>query len=295
MERRNMVEDAHSKLSVVKQCQLLEVNRSTLYYKPVPVSEEELAIMRRLDELYTEHPYLGARKLEVLLKNDGYLVNHKRVSRLMREMGIEAIYPKPKTSIIAPENTVYPYLLRNVAIVAPDQVWATDITYIRMQQGFIYLSAILDWFSRYIIAWGLSISMDLEFCLEVLEEALSQGKPDIFNTDQGSQYTSPQHTGILEAAGVAVSMDGRGRYLDNIFTERLWRTVKYEEVYIKDYESIQEARISLRAYIQFYNHVRPHQALGYQTPYEVYRNKKGLYREAIQSPDGLQTASLHRV
>jgi len=295
MERRNRVEEAHPQLSVVRQCQLLEVNRSTLYYKPVPVSEEELAIMRRLDELYTEHPYLGARKLEVLLKRDGYWVNHKRVSRLMREMGIEAIYPKPKTSIIAPENTVYPYLLRNVPIVTPDQVWATDITYIRMQQGFIYLSAILDWFSRYIVAWGLSISMDLEFCLEVLEEALSLGKPSIFNTDQGSQYTSPQHTGALEAVGVKVSMDGRGRYLDNIFTERLWRTIKYEEVYIKDYDSIQEARSSLRAYIQFYNHVRPHQALDYQTPYEVYQNKKGLCREAIQSPNGLQTASLHRV
>ncbi|NDG27473.1 MAG: IS3 family transposase [Proteobacteria bacterium] len=295
MERRPMIEASHTELSVVRQCQLLNVNRSTWYYQPVPISAEELAIMKRLDELYTAHPFLGARKLTYLLTQEGYGVNHKRVSRLMREMGLEAIYPKPKTSITAPENKIYPYLLRNVSIVTPDQVWATDITYIRMHQGFIYLSAILDWFSRYIIAWGISISMDLEFCLDVLGQALALGTPNVFNTDQGSQYTSPQHTGMLETAGIEVSMDGRGRYLDNIFTERLWRTIKYEEVYLKDYESIQEARSSLKAYIQFYNLERPHQALGYQTPYQVYQNRSGLCREAIQSPVGLQTASLHPV
>jgi putative transposase len=295
MERRTMIEAHHPELSVFRQCQLLNVNRSTWYYQPVPISEEELAIMKRLDELYTAHPFLGVRKLTVLLAQNGYRVNHKRVSRLMREMGLETIYAKPKTSIMAPENKIYPYLLRDVPIVTPDQVWATDLTYIRMHQGFIYLSAILDWFSRYIIAWGLSITMDLEFCLEVLEQALALGKPGIFNSDQGSQYTSPQHTGALEAAGIRVSMDGRGRYLDNIFTERLWRTIKYEEVYLKDYETIQEARSSIKAYIQYYNHERPHQALDYQTPYQVYQSQKGLYREAIQSPIGLQTASLHPV
>src|SRR6185369_8862237 len=257
-----MIEATHPELSVVRQCELLAVNRSSWYYKPVPVSQEELALMKRLDELYTAHPFLGSRKLSHLLGLEGHQAEYKRVCRLMKQMGLETIYPKPKTSIAAPENKVYPYLLRDVAIVTPDQVWATDITYIRMHQGFIYLSAILDWFSRYIIAWDLSISMDLAFCLDVLEEALALGTPETFNTDQGSQYTSPQHTGMLEAAGIRVSMDGRGRYLDNIFTERLWRTIKYEEVYLKDYESIQEARRSLKAYIHFYNHERPHQALG---------------------------------
>jgi len=290
-----MIEATHPELSVVRQCQLLNVNRSTWYYQPVPISAEELVIMKRLDELYTAHPFLGVRKLTVLLAHEGFRVNHKRVTRLMREMGLETIYAKPKTSIIAPENKIYPYLLRDVPIVTPDQVWATDLTYIRMRQGFIYLSAILDWFSRYIIAWGLSITMDLEFCLEVLEQALTLGTPGVFNSDQGSQYTSPQHTGVLEAAGIRVSMDGRGRYLDNIFTERLWRTIKYEEVYLKDYESIQEARSSMKAYIQYYNYERPHQALDYQTPYQVYQSQKGLCREAIQSPIGLQTASLHPV
>jgi putative transposase len=290
-----MIERDYPGLSMVQQCQLLQVNRSSLYYQPVLVSEEELAIMKRLDELYTAHPFYGVRKLTVLLGNEGFRINHKRVSRLMREMGLAAIYQKPKTSVIAPENKIYPYLLRAIAIISPDQVWATDITYIRMKQGFIYLSAILDWFSRYIIAWGLSINMDLDFCLDVLQQGLLVGTPGIFNTDQGSQYTSPQHTGLLEASGVNVSMDGRGRYLDNIFTERLWRTVKYEEVYLKDYQSIQEARISMREYIRFYNEERPHQSLDYQTPQQVYRKEKGLYREAIQNPNGFQTASLQPV
>lgn len=295
LERRARIEATHPELSVVRQCELLAVNRSSWYYKPVPVSQEELALMKRLDELYTAHPFLGSRKLSHLLGLEGYQAEYKRVCRLMKQMGLETIYPKPKTSISAPENKVYPYLLRDVTIVTPDQVWATDITYIRMHQGFIYLSAILDWFSRYIIAWDLSISMDLAFCLGVLEEALALGTPETFNTDQGSQYTSPQHTGMLEAAGIRVSMDGRGRYLDNIFTERVWRTIKYEEVYLKDYETIQEARRSLKAYIHFYNHERPHQALDYQTPYQVYQSQRGLYREAIQSPGGLQTASLHPI
>jgi putative transposase len=274
VERRALIEPAHADLSVVQQCHLLDFNRSTWYYKPVPVSEEDLAIMKRLDELYTAYPFLGSRKLSVLLGKDGYCVNHKRVNRFMREMGLETIYCKPKTSVSTPENKVYPYLLRDVAIVTPDQVWATDITYIRMNRGFICLSAILEWFSRYIIAWGVSITMDLAFCLDVLGQALSLGTPSLFNTDQGSQYTSPQHTGALEAAGVQVSMDGRGRYLDNIFTERLWRTIKYEEVYLKKYETIQEARSNLTGYIQFYNFQRPHQALDYQTPFQVYQNKQ---------------------
>lgn len=278
-ERLKMIEVASPQLSIVEQCQILSVNRSRLYYKPVPVSEEELAIMRALDELYTAYPFYGARRMTVALQNMGFLVNHKRVSRLMREMGIEAIYPKPRTSIANPEHKVYPYLLRGMEINRPNLVWATDITYIRMQQGFVYLSAIMDWFSRYVVSWELSICMDMALCLGVLEDALSFGTPRYFNSDQGSQYTSQQHTSRLESAGVEVSMDGRGRYLDNIFVERLWRSLKYEEVYLKDYESVPDARTNIGSYIQFYNERRPHQALGYRTPYEVFSSRECPARE----------------
>lgn len=265
-----MIEPGYPGFSLVRQCHLLEVNRSTHYYQPVPISEEELAIMRALDALYTRYPFFGGRKMTVKLNDLGFQVNLKRVRRLMKVLGIEAIYPKPNTSKSNPEHKVYPYLLRGVAITEPDQVWATDMTYIRMREGFIYLSAIIDWLSRYILAWDLSIGMEAEFCVGVLEDALKRGKPATFNSDQGSQYTSLKHTGVLESHGIRISMDGRGRCFDNIFVERLWRTIKYEEVYLKEYETIREARNSLKEYIRFYNQERPHQALNYRTPESVY-------------------------
>jgi putative transposase len=270
MERKAMIEPGYPGYSLARQCHLLDVNRSSYYYEPVPVSEEDLAIMRALDELYTQYPFFGGRKMTVKLNERGFRVNLKRVRRLMKVLGIEAIYPKPNTSKNNPEHKIYPYLLRGVSITQPDQVWATDMTYIRMREGFIYLSAIIDWLSRYILAWDISIGMEAEFSVSVLKEALGRGKPGTFNSDQGSQYTSLKHTGVLEAHGIQISMDGRGRCFDNIFVERLWRTIKYEEVYLKEYETIKEARSNLKKYIEFYNRERPHQGLNYRTPESVY-------------------------
>ena len=226
--------------------------------------------MRLIDEQYTQTPFYGSRRMTAWLASQGFPVNRKRVSRLMRRMGIEAIYPKKRLS--RPDVTAkkYPYLLRDMAIDRPDQVWAADITYIRMKHGFIYLVAIMDWFSRYVLAWAVSITMDVDFCVEALGHALGTAKPEIFNTDQGSQFTSRSFTGVLEAEDIMISMDGRGRVYDNIFVERLWRSVKYEEVYLKEYETVREAVSNLRAYFGFYNQERPHQALGYKTPYQFY-------------------------
>jgi len=226
--------------------------------------------MRLLDEQYTRTPFYGSRRLSAWLQTQGYAVNRKRVQRLLGIMGLEAIYPKPKTSLAHAGHAVYPYLLRNVTIERVNQVWSTDITYIRLRGGFIYLVAILDWFSRYVLAWQVSITMEADFCVETLEQALGQARPEIFNSDQGSQFTSAQFTGRLAAAGVQISMDGQGRCLDNIFVERLWRSVKYEEVYLKDYESAFVATASLGQYFDFYNRERLHQALNYRTPHEVY-------------------------
>lgn len=226
--------------------------------------------MRLIDEQYTQTPFYGSRRMTAWLVNQGFPVNRKRVSRLMRRMGIEAIYPKKRLSLPDAAAKKYPYLLRGMAIDRPDQVWAADITYIRMKHGFIYLVAIMDWFSRYVLAWGVSITMDVDFCVEALGHALETGKPEIFNTDQGSQFTSRSFTGVLETEGIVISMDGRGRVYDNIFVERLWRSVKYEEVYLKEYETVREAVSSLRAYFGFYNQKRFHQALGYKTPYQLY-------------------------
>jgi putative transposase len=226
--------------------------------------------MRLIDELYTKYPFYGVRRITNALKRLGRCINHKRVARLMRLMGLEAIYPKPRLSVANKEHRKYPYLLRNLSIMRPDQVWSTDITYIRLRHGFVYLAAIMDWFSRYVISWSLSITLDADFCVDMLKKALMKARPQIFNSDQGVQFTSEAFTGVLEDHGVRISMDGRGRAFDNIFVERLWRSVKYEEVYLKDYSGVRDAKDSLRRYFEFYNNDRPHQSLGYRTPEEVY-------------------------
>jgi len=265
-----MIEKNNPKTSVRRQCALLSLNRSSVYYDPRPESDWNDRLMRRLDELYTAHPFLGYRKLAKLLQREGHAVNGKRVLRLLRRLGLQAIYPKPNTSAPHPKHPIYPYLLRNLAITGSCQVWATDITYIRLRRGFCYLIAVIDWYSRYIVSWRLSATMETAFCVEALRDSLTQGTPNIFNTDQGSQFTSFPFTDVLRDAGVRISMDGRASYQDNIFTERFWRSVKYEEVYIKDYATIEEARAGLTGYIAFYNNQRPHQALAYQTPEQVH-------------------------
>ena len=274
-----MIEAEHPVLSVRRQCELLGLVRSGLYYEPQGESPENLALMRLLDEAYTAWPFYGVRKMTAHLVREGQTVNVKRVRRLMRWMGLEAIYPRKRLSVPGEGHKRYPYLLRGVEIVRPDQVWSADITYIRLRRGFLYLAAILDWYSRHVLSWTLSSSLDAAFCVWALEEALSRGRPEIFNTDQGVQFTSEGFTGILESRGIAISMDGRGRVFDNIFSERLWRTVKYEEVYLKDYADPREAREGLRAYFRFYNEQRPHQALDYRTPAEVYEGRAGGERD----------------
>jgi putative transposase len=256
---------------VARQCHLLGINRSGLYYQPKGDSDEDLVLMKLIDHQYLETPFYGARKIAVWLKKQkGISVNRKRVRRLMQRMGIRAVYRRPRTSKPAPGHKVYPYLLRDLKITRPNQVWAADITYIPMARGFLYLVTIIDWYSRYVISWRLSNTFDTDFCIAALEEALSKGNPEIFNTDQGSQFTSEAFTDLLKEHGVRISMDGKGSYNDNLFIERLWRTVKYEEVYLKAYEDGREARISLGEYFHFYNTTRPHQSLGYLTPGEVY-------------------------
>jgi putative transposase len=256
---------------VRRQCELLGLARSSLYYGPAGESAEDLRLMRRIDQEYTAHPFLGSRRLTKWLIEQGEAVNRKRVQRLMRRMGLEAIYPKPKLSAASPGHRIYPYLLRDVKVERPDQVWSTDITYVPLATGFMYLAAVIDWFSRYVIAWRLSNTLDGSFCLGMLEEALGRGRPEVFNTDQGVQFTAAAWTGRLESAGVAVSMDGRGRCLDNVFVERLWRSVKYEDIYLWRYEGVPELRRGLGRYFPYYNEERQHQALGYRTPGVVYR------------------------
>jgi len=268
--KRNLIDPGHEQLSLARQCELVGLSRSSLYYQPRGVSEENLLLMRLMDEQYTRTPFYGIRRMTAWLKGQGHEVNHKRVARLMEEMGLETIYPKPKTSQ-ASENRVYPYLLRNVVVSQPDQVWSTDITYIRLSRGFVYLVAVLDWFSRYVLSWEVSVSLDVGFCLDALDRALEKGKPAIFNSDQGCQFTSQPFTERLLAQDIRISMDGRGRALDNVFVERLWRTVKQEEVYLKDYQTVPAAITNLRDYFQFYNSERLHQSLGYRTPEAVYQ------------------------
>jgi putative transposase len=265
-----MIEPGHRQISIHRQCQLLDLARSSFYYEPASESQENLQLMRMIDEQYTRRPFYGIPRMTAWLRSQGLAVNHKRIERLMRVMGIQAIHPKPRLSKPSANHRVYPYLLREVSITRVNQVWSTDITYVRMRKGFLYLVAILDWFSRYVLSWELSNSLDTSFCLAALEEALEKGKPEIFNSDQGAQFTSREFTGRLESAEVRISMDGRGRVFDNIFIERLWRSVKYEEIFLKDYQGVVDAEQGLANYFEFYNQERLHQSLGYQTPASIY-------------------------
>lgn len=266
------VDQSHTSISVVRQCQLLGISRSSFYYKPRDPKDLDKRAMDKIDEIYTKHPFYGSRKIAFILsKQFGFPVNRKLVQRLMRKMGIQAVYPKPNTSRSNKDHKKYPYLLGNLAITGPNQVWSTDITYIRLEGGFAYLVAVIDWYSRRVLSWRMSNTMDTGFCLEALEEAVSRhGTPMIFNTDQGSQFTSNEFTTALESRGIRISMDSKGRALDNIFIERLWRSVKYENVYLKGYRTIREAKAGLNEYFQFYNNERIHQSLNYQTPDEVH-------------------------
>jgi putative transposase len=268
--RRAAVEPAHEALSITRQCALLGISRSAFYYRPVGISDEDLACMRLMDEVFTKRPYFGSRRLREALRDQGHAIGRDHVRRLMRLMGLEAIYPKRRLSVRNGDQKVYPYLLRGLAITRPDQVWCSDITYIRLHGGFGYLVAVMDWFSRYVLSWELSRSLEGGFCVSALRTALAGSQPSIFNSDQGSQYTSAAFTGVLHEAGVRISMDGRGRAFDNIMIERLWRTVKYEEVYLRDYAHLFAARESLGEYFEFYNEERRHSGLGGQTPAAVY-------------------------
>jgi len=269
-QRQAMI-DRGAVVTVKRQTELLDLTRSNVYYRPRPVSERDLLLMRRIDELHLEAPYFGARKLAVQLRREGHAIGRKHVRTLMRRMGIEALYRKPRTSIPAREAAIYPYLLENRVIERPNEAWASDITYLPMARGFLYLMAIIDLASRKVLAWRLSNTLTADFCIEALEEALKKfGPPEIFNTDQGSQFTSEEWLTPLKAAGVAISMDGKGRWIDNVFIERLWRSVKYEEVYLREYVNGHEAQRSLSKYFAFYNARRVHENLGYATPDEVY-------------------------
>lgn len=278
--KRMLIDYNHPMIPLFRQTALLGISRSSLYYHP-KVNEFNLNLMNRIDEIHTQIPFYGRPKITELLNREGYLVNQKRVFRLMKILGIEAVRPKIHLSRRNPEHKIYPYLLRGMNVDHSDQVWATDITYIRMRSDFVYLVAIMDWFSRYVLSWELSNSLDVSFCVQALERALKLNSPEYFNSDQGSQFTSREHVEILTNYNIKISMDGRGRAYDNIFVERLWRTVKYEEVYLKDYDTIKEAREELGNYFKFYNTARLHASLEYQTPSEVYnrgmkRKKKGI-------------------
>lgn len=266
--------DPENELSIQKQSKLLKVSRSSLYCKQRPFSEDELKLMRTIDELHVEHPFAGSRMLRDMLLRDGLRIGRRHMRTVMRCMGIEALYRRPNTSKPAQGHNIYPYLLRNVTVTRVNQVWATDISYVPMKHGFVYLVAVIDWFSRQVLSWKLSITMDVSFCLEALDEALSKhGRPEIFNTDQGSQFTSIDFTGRLKQEGIAISMDGKCRWCDNVFVERFWRSIKYEEIYLHAYDSVSEARIKIGKYIEFFNNGRPHSSLQAQTPDQIYFNR----------------------
>jgi putative transposase len=265
-----MVERIGSELSLSVQANLLSIGRSSLYYQPIPASQEEVTLRHRIDEIYTAYPFYGSRKVAASLNRDGWTINRKRVQGCMREMGIAGVCPGPNTSKRNIEHKVYPYLLRGVVANCPNHVWGIDITYIRLSGGWMYLVAVIDWFSRYVVSWELDQTLEIGFVLSAVDRALSHAIPVIWNSDQGSHFTSPKYTDVLELCGVRISMDGKNRAIDNIFTERLWRSVKYEEVYLKDYDSPRVARLGLSKYFEFYNRERVHQSLGYLTPREVY-------------------------
>lgn len=271
-QKRQAVEPGHKTIPIVRQCELLGLNRSSLYYTAKGETDYNEMLMKLIDEQYVKTPFYGIDKMTEWLRLEGHPVNPKRIRRLMRQMGLEAVYPRRKRGLSIPDtqHKIYPYLLRDVEITRPDQVWSADITYIRMYRGWLYLTAVMDWFSRYVLSWDISITLESDFCVSALKAALSQGQPEIFNTDQGSQFTSVEFTGTLRQAGVRISMDGKGRVFDNIFIERLWRTVKVEEVYLRDYQTIAEARYYLGRYFEFYNNERLHQSLGYRSPVAVY-------------------------
>lgn len=270
-QKKALIDDpADEDMSIRRQCGLLGLSRSSYYYEAVPVSEETLKLMNCIDMINTDYPFYGSRKITEALKKEGWPTGRERVQHLMRKMGIETIYPKPNLSRRRLDHAVYPYLLKGIMINRPNYVWSSDITYIRLNHGFLYLVAIIDWYSRYVLSWRLSNSLDNDFCIEALEDALQQGCPTIFNTDQGTQFTSKNHIDILKSKGIKISMDGKGRAFDNIFVERLWRTVKYEEVFIKGYETGLDAKRGLSTYFPFYNTKRFHQSLDYNTPHEVH-------------------------
>ena len=292
-QRRAMIDREEPKLSLVRQCALLGISRSSLYYLPTEAGAEDLELMALIDQQYLKTPFYGSRRMTAWLSNHGHQVNRKRVRRLMQLIGLEAIYRRPNTSKPNPGHKVYPYLLRGLEINRVNQVWATDITYIPMARGFLYLVAIMDWHSRYVLAWRLSNTLEVDFCVAALEDALSKGRPQIFNTDQGSQFTSEAFTSMLLAQGVQVSMDGRGRCMDNVFVERLWRSIKYEEVYLKAYQNGTEARKGIGAYLAFYNQEQPHQALGYRSPGQVFHAVSPQrclleHPQALPSDEGLR-------
>ena len=269
-----MIDPGQEMIPVRKQCELLGLARSSYYYESQKDDTYNLYLMNLIDEQFTKTPFYGVKRMTAWLKRQGEAVNHKRIRRLMRVMGLEAVYPKPRLSFPHQAHPSYPYLLRNLVIDHPDQVWCADITYIRMLHGFVYLVAIMDWYSRSVLSWELSTTLDIHFCISALEKALEVSQPEIFNTDQGSQFTSREFTGLLEKEDIRISMDGRGRVFDNIFVERLWRSVKYEEVYLHTYQTVSEARHGLARYFLFYNRERLHESLGYQTPYEVYAKEQ---------------------
>jgi putative transposase len=275
-----MINRSHG-LPLTRQAELLKLSRSSLYYRPQPVSEADLEVMRRIDELHLNYPFAGSRMLRDLLRGEGVTIGRAHVITLMKRMGIEAIYRRPNTSKPSPGHKIYPYLLRDLTIDRPDQVWAMDISYIPMARGFVYLAAVIDWHTRRVLAWKVSITMEVEFCLEAVREAMARhGKPQIFNTDQGSQFTSAEFTGLLADNGIQISMDGKGAWRDNVFVERFWRSAKYEEVYLHAYDSVAEARASIGRYIDFYNSKRPHSSLGARTPDQAYFNRQPLAQAA---------------
>ena len=271
-DRINLLDPYHPSLSLREQCSLLDINRSSIYYKPRPIDGTTLVLLKLVDEIYTRYPFFGSRQMSNYLRLNGHNIGRSEIRSIYEKLGLQATCPGPHTSKSHPEHKIYPYLLRNAEIIKCDQVWSTDITFLRMNKGFVYLMAIIDWFSRYVLGWGISITLDADFCVEALSRVLCGSKCDIFNTDQGSQFTSKEFTGLLLAKDVKISMDGKGRALDNIFVERLWRSLKYECIYLREWETVREIQQGVEGYFNFYNNERPHQSLGGQTPASIYLN-----------------------
>lgn len=269
-EKKGLIEPSIGLISLQRQCSLINLPRSSYYYHPIEIPLSEIEIMHKIDRLHTKLPFYGSPRITAALRREGEIINHKKVERLMKQMGIFAVRPKKTLSGRANDHLVYPYLLRNLKVSRKDQVWSSDITYIPLYEDYVYLVAVIDWYSRYVLSWAVSNTLDVYFCLDALEQALITGKPEIFNTDQGSQFTSSKHTGMLIKNNIQISMDSRGRYFDNIFIERLWRSVKYEDVYLRDYQSVREVISGIDNYFNFYNYERPHQSLKYSTPAEIY-------------------------